>query len=424
MALARVHVQRGRATFWPGVKHHETIGARQDMILAGTFVEQSWAPLEQSRGRGGHARILDASNGHAPTNNYLRCNGQRHGPSLFTTRIQIYPIMSRLFATLIIGLLLTCSAVAGTALPKSGKSLFDRWANNETLSIELHINMDSLEAYRKKADYLPAAVIAGGQELDLEVAVRGRFRRRTCAMPPLKLKFAKEGLRDHGLNTHNDFKLVTHCTDDKAGMDAILREQLAYELYRTINPEASFRTQLLEVTYVNTVDGSRTKNVAIMIEDYDELQDRLELDGCKECYGSTTEQVDNLAEVTLFQYMIGNADFDVKMVRNTKLLVDETGRRTAVPYDFDFSGLTDASYATPLAGLGQVKVTDRVLVETCEGEVIDYTEAIADFQAKQTTLLGQVDAFPGLSKKSKKQVTKYLQGFFAELDAGFMGPAK
>ena len=330
------------------------------------------------------------------------------------------PIMSRIISTLLLGLFITCSAFAGAVadLPKGGKSLFDRWENNETLSIELHINMDSLEGYRNKAGFLPATIIDGGQELNLEVSVRGRFRRRTCVMPPLKLKFAKDGLRSRGLNTHNDFKLVTHCTEGGAGEDALLREQLAYELYRTINPEASFRTQLLEVVYVNTVDGSKTTSLAIMIEDYDELQDRLGLDACKECYGSQTTQIDNLAEVTLFQYMIGNADFDAKMIRNVKLLEDETGRRTAVPYDFDFSGLVSTTYSTPFAHLGQTKVTDRVLIETCNGDQLDYTAAAAKFQTKEADLLGQVADFPGLSKRDKRQVSKYLQSFFAELAAG------
>ena len=316
--------------------------------------------------------------------------------------------------SILICLLISCATFAGgnVGTPKQGTSLFDRWANNETLSIELHINMDSLEANRYQADYLPAQVVAAGETLDLKVSVRGRFRRRTCEVPPLKLKFAKQGLRALGLNTHNDFKLVTHCTGGKDGREAILREQLAYELYRTIDPTASFRTQVLDITYVDEVTGERTSSVAILIEDYDELQDRLQLVGCKDCYNQPAATFTNAERVTLFQYMIGNGDFCPKTLRNVKLLRDTTsGTITAIPYDFDFSGIVDASYAMPNYHLGEQHITDRTLTWTLDGEA-DYTEAISYFQSKEDTLLTQVADFAELSKKSKKDVSKYLAEFF------------
>lgn len=332
--------------------------------------------------------------------------------------------MTRFF-TLLICLLVSCTAFAAPEKvgPKGGNSLFDRWSASETLSIELYINMDSLEVYRKIDAFIPAKVIANGQPMELEVAVRGRFRRRTCAMPPLKLKFAKDGLRANGLNTHNDFKLVTHCSDDEAGREALLREQLAYELYSTVNPEASFRTQLLEVTYVNTVDGSRNKSIAIIIEDFDELQERLNLDNCKDCYGSTAEQVINAEEVTLFQYMIGNTDFCNKMIRNVKLLAGNDGEITAVPYDFDFSGLVNANYALPQEGLGQTSVKDRVLKWSFEDDA-DYSDAIELFQDKEATLLAQVENFEGLENASKREITKYLKAFFKDVEKGKFKVAK
>ncbi|NJC27782.1 CotH family protein [Neolewinella antarctica] len=334
------------------------------------------------------------------------------------------PIMKS-FSTLVICLLVSCAAFAAPLedAPKGGNSLFDRWAKQETLSISLYINMDSLEINRSSADFLPATVLAGGEELALEVAVRGRFRRRTCEMPPMKLKFAKAGLRALGLNTHNDFKLVTHCTSDEAGRDALLREQLAYELYGTINPAASFRTQLLSVTYVNTADGTTEENVAILIEDYDELQDRLALDNCKDCYNATADEITNAEEVALFQYMIGNADYCNTMLRNLKLMTNEAGEKTLVPYDFDFSGLVNADYASVDAQFGQTDVTDRLLKWSFAADC-DLTAATAKFLAHQDTLLAQVENYPGLKKASKREITKYLKGFFRELAKGTIAPAK
>ena len=326
--------------------------------------------------------------------------------------------MKRLLLLIAACFLLSFSAKADGG-SKDGRSLFDAWEKSLDLNLELHVNFDSLEANRRSVDFLPAHVSQGGRELPLEVAVRGRFRRVNCAMPPLKLKFKKDGLRAHGLNTHNDFKLVTHCTDDAAGQEALRREQLAYELYATLNPAASFRTQLLTVTYVNTADGSTTTSLAILIEDTDELKGRLDAKNCQGCFNFPAEQITNLEEVVLFQYMIGNVDFTTQTVRNLKLMKHADGTATFVPYDFDYSGVVNAAYARPAGHLGQNNITDRVLVWGYE--------TTPDFSAASDKLLSLKDDFlstvdrADLDATSKREITKYLKGFFRELKSG--GPA-
>jgi len=327
--------------------------------------------------------------------------------------------MTRFILTIVYSLLLSCAVFAGNGSgeAKAGNSLFDAWNSEIPTEIELHVNFDSLEVYRKKVDFMPATVIAGGEELELEVAVRGKFRRRTCTMPPLKLKFAKKSLRAAGLNTHNDFKLVTHCTEGESGQDAILREQLAYELYNTINPEASFRTQLLTITYVNTVDGSTTTSYGILIEDTDELKGRMDTKSCKECYALGADKIENAEELALFQYMIGNSDYSNRMVRNMKLMQNTNGTYTAIPYDFDFSGIVNATYATGFSHLGETKPTDRSLIWEYD-TAPDFTETTEIFTSLKDTLLNQVASFDGLSADSKKEITKYLKGFYKDLKQG------
>lgn len=333
--------------------------------------------------------------------------------------------MKRFFFTFITCLLFSFAVLAGgnEGVEKSGKSIFDAWETKEDLNIELHVNFDSLEVYRMKEGFLPAKVLQNGETLDLEVAVRGKFRRRTCAMPPLKLKFKKAGLRALGLNTHNDFKLVTHCTNDEAGQEAILREKLAYELYNTVNPTASFRTQLINVTYVNTADGSTTTSAAILIEDTDELKNRLNTKNCKACYNLPANQVANAETVVLFQYMIGNSDFSTRMVRNLKFLKGDDGKVTAIPYDFDFSGLVNADYASGLPHYNETKVTDRTLIWEFEATA-EFDAAAEQFMQLKDTLMNQVLDFDGLADASKKEMTKYLKGFFRQLKSQAFNVAK
>ncbi|WP_020571720.1 hypothetical protein [Neolewinella persica] len=324
--------------------------------------------------------------------------------------------MKRFFVTIIYSLFISCAVFAnGTGgVEKTGNSLFDQWIADTTTEIELHVNFDSLEVYRKKAESLPAMIIQDGIELDLEVTVRGKFRRRTCAMPPLKLQFKKAGLRALGLNTHNDFKLVTHCTNDEAGQDALLREQLAYELYNTVNPTASFRTQLLTITYVNTADGSTITSYAILIEDCDELQERLSMDNSSESYNIPAEKINNAETLALFQYMIGNSDYGTKMVRNMKLLKGADGTFTAVPYDFDYSGLVNASYAKGMNQYNEDNVTDRTLLWDYD-TAPDFNDAADHMNSLKDTLLDQVENFENLSSSSKREITKYLKGFYKDL---------
>ncbi|MCP9237090.1 hypothetical protein [Lewinella sp. JB7] len=296
---------------------------------------------------------------------------------------------------------------------KKGESIFDRWSHTANKTIELHLDFDSLEANRFNANEIRGTVIDNGIPLAVDISVRGRYRRRTCSMPPIKLQFDKDLLRSVGLNTHNDYKLVTHCTDDEDGQDAIVREQLAYELYRTVDPTASFRTQLLTIIYVNTADGSTSTGYAVLIEDTDELKDRLAAENCSDCYATPHAAYDNIERVTLFQYMIGNADFSTRQIRNLKMMRTENGRFTAVPYDFDFCGLVNPQYT-------KMSLTERQFVWDFES-IPDLDSATAEFLLLKEELLAQVSDNELLSGESKREITKYLKSFFRDLRAGKIG---
>ncbi len=331
------------------------------------------------------------------------------------------PTMKRLFSLLSLflatSLAVMAAGTAPTGRPEAGISIFERWEKAPT-AIEFHINFDSLEAYRTSAEFIPAAIVEDGQTMNIEVAVRGKFRRRTCGMPPLKIKFEKSFLRAAGLNTHNDFKLVTHCTDDAAGQDRLVREQLAYRLYAILNPAASFHTQLLTINYVNTADGSTTTSYAILIEDTDELKQRMNTGNCKDCYNQPADRIDNATEIALFQYMIGNADYSTKMIRNAKLMTHTDGSITAVPYDFDFSGLVNPGYARLRAG--QHSITDRILIWEYE-QSADFSSATQTFLELEAEFLDTIEGTDKLSKQSRREISKYVKDFYQELRAGKIG---
>ena len=315
-------------------------------------------------------------------------------------------------------LLLLLFGTAGLSA-KKGESLFDRWSHADQRAIDIYLNIDTLLANRNTTNEMRGTVVDGGLALGVDISVRGRYRRRTCSLPPMMLQFDKELLRLAGLNTHNDYKLVTPCTFDAAGQEAIVREALAYELYRTVNPAASFRTQLLTVTYHNMADSSSFTSYGIVIEDTDELKDRLDARNCKECFNQPLATYTNAETIALFQYMIGNADYSTRMARNLKLMQGEDGRITAVPYDFDFAGLVDPAYGVTVDP-EQESLRDRVLVWEFDTPA-NLLAAGDEFLLLEDDLLAQVAGFEALQDDGKREVTRYLKAFFRELRHGRIG---
>ncbi|THH37618.1 hypothetical protein [Neolewinella litorea] len=302
---------------------------------------------------------------------------------------------------------------------KKGESLFDRWSRTERKAIDIYLDLDTLLANRNTVNVMRGTVVDSGQFFGVDITVRGRFRRRTCALPPMMLQFDKDPLVLAGLNTHNDYKLVTPCTEDEAGQEAILREDLAYELYHTVNPTASYRTHLLTITYHNTADGSSFTSYGLIIEDTDELKDRLDAYNCEECYNQPVANFTNAETVALFQYMIGNADYSTSLVRNLKLMRSDDGHLTAVPYDFDFSGLVNPSYGL-LVHPDQQFMTDRVWIWEFEADP-DLEQAVLDYALYEEEMLQQVADYEGLGEESKREITRYLKSFFRQLKNGRIG---
>ena len=66
-------------------------------------------------------------------------------------------------------------------------------------------------------------------------------------------------------------------------------------------------------------------------------------------------------DARVFEYMIGNTDWSAVYGHNIVLIRDAAGRATAVPYDFDFSGLVDTEYARAAPELPIRHVRQRVV---------------------------------------------------------------
>jgi len=299
-------------------------------------------------------------------------------------------------------------------------SFFDQLSESEEpLALTLTAEWDSLSAHLWDKGYWPATmqyVDARGAVARWEVGMqaRGKFRRRTCAFPPLKLKFKKSELAARGLHADfNKYKLVTNCLDDrKKGDELVLREYLAYRLFEQISGKG-YRTRLLLITYLYPDGRIRSTGYGIMLEETDELGARFQADEA-DIFNPSPDSLDASQEVrvALFQYMIGNADWTYQHMRNLKLYRYEDGSGYfAVPYDFDFSGLVAAPYARPSRELGQRFVGDRVFLGLSQDQGLLRRE-IGYVLSKKGEMQELIHSFELLPKRSKREMIDYLSAFF------------
>ncbi len=302
-------------------------------------------------------------------------------------------------------------------------TIFQSIAQEDVLEIQLVTDLERLINDRKSDEYIDAQLIVETGKnpdlvFDVEVQVRGKFRRRVCDFPPFKVKFSRDFLRSNGFQKHNKLKVVTHCLDNKlTGNDNVVKEYLAYQIYNEITPN-SYQVQLLKITYIDEKGKlGKIKRYGVLIEDTDEMADRVGGDEC-ECRNSDSTIISASDEnkLAVFQYMIGNEDWDVRMLRNLKLVERPDRVRIPVPYDFDFSGLINASYAIPnTSDLGLESITQRYyLGYRVEKELLDSTLDL--FASKEKTIYKLVRSSKYLSSKGKQSMVSYLKSFYDQLD--------
>ncbi len=305
-----------------------------------------------------------------------------------------------------------------------GRTLFDELTHEAIIPVVLSLPMDSFAYDADEPEYYPASFSftdRNGQSVDLQlkVRVRGRFRLRTCDYPPLKLNFKKGDLEDMGLERHDEFKLVTPCIKDRTGEDYLLREFLTYQIYRILTP-VHFRTQLMEVVFQDKNSKRKRKSYAFLLEDEETLAERYESEICDDCFGNTEDSLvaEQARIFCLFQYMIGNTDWSFPMARNLELLVPEAGgKKIPVPYDFDFCGVVNASYASADSNYGLENKRDRIFIghPSMDKELLA-TKAL--FREKKSEIYNLIENFAPLPKRSRKDIIGYLDEFYEALDSG------
>ncbi|MBR8536053.1 hypothetical protein KDU71_10835 [Carboxylicivirga sediminis] len=326
-------------------------------------------------------------------------------------------------AFFILCLFITCSNSATNELDALVKERIKESANrffesNDVLQISVKADFKAIRADRDRStnEYHTASIeyTDGDDTLNVPVKIktRGNFRLKeeNCDFPPLRFKFKTRDAINTAFEGQDKLKLVTHCRDTSQTMqETMLREFLVYRLYNNIS-ERSLRVRLVKVKYIDINYGEELNKYGFFIESIEQMAERLGLEEI-EMANLTQEQLieDNILQVALFNYMIGNTDWSIPKLHNVALLRDERhAPPIAVPYDFDMSEFVDACYMKVY--MGRELIESRYKGKKVSIDALE--KAIAHYQAKKNDLVTTVLEFEPLDLKSRQECIKLIDSFY------------
>ena len=298
--------------------------------------------------------------------------------------------------------------------PPAQESIFDYLTATEASAITLELDLTELINGKNTNQYFPGSLTApDGKMLKVDVRPRGKFRRRTCDIPPLKLKFRKKELRASKLDTLNEIKLVVPCFDNPQGEELLLREYVAYRMFERLSP-FSVRARLVKVAFRDRhVEKVRAPVYCLLVEHEEQVSARLK-GQISEVFNVPNDslELDQAALTVMFEYMIGNTDWGIADGRNLYMLRTAGSEKLRlIPYDFDFSGLVSAPYATPRNDTGLKKVQERCLI--AGGIPKDALQrACNTITGAHDDLLALCNS-PLFPKNTAKSMERYVEDFFA-----------
>jgi hypothetical protein len=281
------------------------------------------------------------------------------------------------------------------------------------------INKDrNAESTTRYPGVLTVAGAGGAREIPVKLSARGHFRRmaRNCAVVPLRVEFPKEGMGGTPFDGQTTLKLGTGCDDTKAFEQITLKEYRQYPMLNLFTP-LSFRARLARASYVDQKSKKKsTARYALFIENENDVARRNDGRIVELARVSFADlEGEPLTTMMLFEYMIGNTDMSIWALHNVRLLQKPNRTLTAIPYDFDLSGMVHAPYATPDRKLGLRSVVDRLYRGPCR--TTEQFEAAAEaFRGKRTQMIALVESMRDLESAARAEMKDYLESFFKSID--------
>jgi hypothetical protein len=251
--------------------------------------------------------------------------------------------------------------------------------------------------------------------LPVWIRARGRWRnvRANCSMPPLSVIFDDTATAGTLFAGETMLPLTTHCNERPAAQEQyVLKELLAYRIYNELT-DKSMRVRLARVRYEHTGRKPRTvERYAFFTEHFDSIARRNNAQFFPtENFDLRTADAAQLATLELFEFMIGNTDWSLLRGHNVAHFRGAEGTVVAVPYDFDFSGIVNATYAGPSPTLRIRLVTQRVYRGLCHPG-LDWEALFRQFEGKRESIAALIEQAPALADAQRQEVRSYVRSFY------------
>jgi hypothetical protein len=295
---------------------------------------------------------------------------------------------------------------------------------NNPFKITITYDFRELSRLRDDSTYIPGWISYFQEdstliERSIAIRPRGNSRRDQCQHPPLRIDFNDSLYGVSLFDGWGKMKLVSKCLQAHNFDNYVLREYLIYQAFQKLT-NYSFRTYLLNITFLDSSTGKRSyESPGFFIEDIDDLEERLNAVEI-ESMGLKAGELDTLSFdiVALFQYMIGNTDWYIQNLHNIKLVKFNDHLKPCpvpIPYDFDYAGLVNASYAVPHESLALESVRERHFMGVCRNAK-DYTPVFRLFMNKKDEIYGVFTNYNSMSKFDINDISRYLDGFYSILE--------
>ncbi|MGB5645543.1 hypothetical protein [Muriicola sp.] len=257
--------------------------------------------------------------------------------------------------------------------------------------------------------------------IDVKIRARGNYRRANCYFPPLKVKIKKAVAKATIFKGNKELKLVMPCVQASNTQDNVVKEYMAYKIYEVISPY-HFKTRMADIEFIE-LRGKKSKVHTIkgfLIEDIDKVAMRQNAKKMKRTVHPLEQDDVTAAQNDFFQFMIGNTDFSTAYQHNQKLIFTADYKTVPLPYDFDMSGLVDASYAVVSQVQGEVlnieSVTDRMFRGFARDEAV-YQAVRKDYLDKKDQVFDVIDGLkPQFDNEKEFEIARnFIADFFKVL---------
>jgi len=305
------------------------------------------------------------------------------------------------------------------SLLKNNESIFSYLQQENILRVHFFGHLDALNRYEEDKEKHKAKMVllnAPSKKTSWKVKLeqRGKLRKDICKVKPLRIDFSKKQLTKRKLAAVDKVKMVVPCDKTMGSSQQLLKEYLAYRLYNLLT-EKSYQVQLLEATFEDSLSQKNYEVYGFLLEPTKVMGFRNGVHVSKNT-GNILEELYEKEYLlfSIFQYFIGNTDWNIARTHNVKFMESSGHKRTIpIPYDFDFSGIVNAPYATLDANLPIKDITERLFMGSYKEEAL-LKEVIQLFHDKKPLMKELVLGFEYLEEKERQNMWDYLEKFFIQ----------